>query len=53
MTEPKPEDYAEILRKHYATIKRPDGRPRYRMSERNRRKIERIRRKVAEMRGGL
>jgi hypothetical protein len=47
----KPQDYAEILKKNFATITDPKAKPRFTLSERNRIKLERIRQKVGELRG--
>lgn len=53
MKDPKPEakDYAEILRKHFSAAQSTTQSP-YRMSKRNKAKLERIRAKVRQMRGG-
>jgi hypothetical protein len=56
MSEQKPpEDFASILKKHFQTMQNtaePGGKPRYRMSERNRRKLERLRQRVEQLRRG-
>jgi hypothetical protein len=55
MSEQKPpEDFAQILKKHFQTMQNTQspGPPRYRMSERNRRKLEKIRQRVEQLRGG-
>ena len=43
-----------MLKKHFSTLVDPNAPnpPRYVMSERNRKKLERIREKVKQMRGG-
>jgi hypothetical protein len=53
MRDEKPaEDFAEILKKHFATIQNTTGgKPRWVMSEKNRRKLERIKQRVDELRG--
>lgn len=48
--EKPPQDYAEILGKGFAT-KKEAGKPRWKMSARNRRKLERIRQRVRQLRG--
>lgn len=53
MNEPKPEakDYAEILRKHFSAALSPTE-ARFRLSKRNKAKLERIRAKVRQLKGG-
>lgn len=49
---PEPKDPAEMLKKHFATMQVPDGTvPRLVLSERNRRKLEKIRMRVRQLRG--
>lgn len=50
---PEPKDPAEMLRKHYASIVAPDDpdRPKLVLSNRNRQRLEKIRRRVRELRG--
>ena len=53
MNDPKPEakDYAEILRKHFSAAQSTTE-ARFRLSKRNKAKLERIRQKVKQLRGG-
>ena len=46
-----PQDFAEILRQHFAGIQDPKGRSRFQMSQRNQRKLEKIRERVRQLRG--
>jgi len=49
--EQPPQDYAGMLQNQYASIQ-VKGKPRrYQMSERNRKKLERIRQRVKQLRG--
>lgn len=50
MSDEKPPDYAETLQKQFSTQK-VAGKPRWKMSARNRRKLERIRQRVRQLRG--
>lgn len=52
MNEEKPSDYAETLRLHFSSAQRQGDTPRFKMSPRNQRKLERIREKVRELKGG-
>ena len=49
--QPEPRDPAELLKKHFSTMTLPDEKPQYVMSARNRRKMEKIRQRVRELRG--
>jgi hypothetical protein len=51
---PEPRDPASVLKKHFTTMRVPDTGepPRYVMSERNRRKYEKILQRVQQLRGG-
>jgi hypothetical protein len=46
-----PHDPAEVLKQHFTTTQVPDTEPQYKMSERNRKKLEKIRQRVRELRG--
>lgn len=52
MSEEKPRDYAETLRLHYSSAQKTGEAPRFKMSPRNKRKLELIREKVMQLRGG-
>jgi hypothetical protein len=49
----KARDPAELLKKHFTTLVDPDApiEPRYAMSNRNRARLEKLQRKVRELRG--
>jgi len=49
-----PKDFSEFLRHDFAQVQvsgKEKAQPRFKMSERNRRKMDRIRQRVAELRG--
>ena len=48
----EPEDYAETLKKFFTTVIDPTGEPTFKMSERHRQQMEKIRKLVTELRGG-
>jgi len=50
MSERPPEDYAEILRKHFATMQ-TNEKPRWKMSKRNKERLQKIRARVEQLRG--
>lgn len=47
----EPRDPAEILKQHFTITQVPDMEPRYVMSERNKKRLEKIRQRVRELRG--
>jgi len=50
--QPEPRDPAEVLKKHFTTAVAPGaGRSKFKMSERNKLKLERIRQRVRQLRG--
>jgi hypothetical protein len=50
----QPKDPAEVLKQHFSSIQDPAAKepPRWVMSERNRLKLERLRQRVRQLRGG-